>query len=228
MLVIGHRGAKGKGPRNTIEAMRYALSQGADGLEFDVRLTQDEVPVIIHDNRLLYTRGINRKVQSLTYAELRELTHNNPIPTLADVLDAFWGKTLLNIELKTTGSAAIVIGLLASRYIVNATDWEKCLIASFKVRELKAARRMAPHARLALLHGDNPYRFILYQRSLKFAALGFHRHYTSLICQGIAQRLGIFTYAYTVNQPKGARLLRDKQIDAVITDYPRRIITELK
>lgn len=228
MLVIGHRGAKGKGTRNTIEAMHHALAQGADGLEFDVRLTRDEVPVVVHDNRLLYTRGINRTVDNLSYEELRDITQQNPVPTLADVLDEFWDKTLLNIELKAKGSAAIVVGLLASRYIQDIQDWEKCLIASFKVRELKAARQMAPQARLALLHGDNPYRFILYQRSLKFAALGFHRHYTSLISQGIAERLGIFTYAYTVNQPKGAQLLRNKQFDAVITDYPRRIITGLK
>lgn len=228
MLVIGHRGAKGRGTRNTIESMRYALAQGADGIEFDVRLTRDDVPVVIHDNHLLYTRGINRRVHTLSYTELRALTHKNPVPTLADVLDAFWGNTFLNIELKSHGSAAVVIGLLASRYVTNITDWENCLVASFKIRELKTARSMAPYARLALLHGDNPYRFILYQRALKFAALGFHRHYTSLISQGIAQRLGIFTYAYTVNQPKGARLLRDKQIDAVITDYPRRIITGLQ
>lgn len=228
MLVIGHRGAKGKGTRNTIEAMHHALAQGADGLEFDVRLTRDEVPVIIHDNRLLFTRGINRTVDTLTYSELRAITQKNPVPTLADVLDEFWGKTFLNIELKAAGSAAIVISLLASRYILHVDDWEKCVIASFKVKELKTARSFAPQARLALLHGNNPYRFILYQRTLKFAALGFHRHYTSLISQGIAQRLGIFTYAYTVNRPKGARLLRERKIDAVISDYPRRIITGLK
>lgn len=52
MLVIGHRGAKGNGLTNTLDAMKYALTQGADGLEFDIRLTSDGVPVVIHDDTL--------------------------------------------------------------------------------------------------------------------------------------------------------------------------------
>lgn len=227
MLIIGHRGAKGSATANTMDAMRLAISEGADGLEFDVRLTKDEVPVIIHDNHLLLTRRINKSVKKLTYDELRELSQHDPIPTLAEILDEFWGATYLNIELKSPGSAASVVGLLASRYATDSQDWEKCIISSFKIKELKTARRLMPDARLALLHGDNPYRFILYQRSLRFAGLGFHRHYTSIICLGIARRLGIFTFAYTVNQPKGARFMRKKQFDAVVTDYPRRIIAAL-
>lgn len=228
MLVIGHRGAKGGATANTIDAMHLALSQGADGLEFDVRMTKDNVPVVIHDNSLRSTRGIKKSVKNLTYAELQLVSQHDPVPTLIEMLDEFWGKTYLNIEIKTSGSATSIIEILSSRYALHSQDWEKCLISSFKIKELKTARRLMPDARLALLHGDNPYRFILYQYTLRFAGLGFHRHYTSIICLGIARRLGIFTYAYTVNQPKGARFIRDKQIDAVITDYPRRIIAALE
>lgn len=228
MLVIGHRGAKGKGLVNTLDAMRYAIAQGADGLEFDVRLTRDGVPIIIHDDTLLLTRGINRSVRSLTLRELNDLSSDKPVPTLTEVLDEFWGKTYLNIELKSRGSGAAVVALLVSRYVTQQKDWQNCLLSSFWVRELRGARSLSPHAHLALLHNRNPFKFLMYQRSLRFAGLGFHRLYTSLLALAIARKLGIFTYAYTVNRPGGAQLLRDKQIDAVVTDYPRRIITALK
>lgn len=228
MLIWGHRGAKGEYAANTIDAMHDALRQGVDGLEFDVRLTRDCIPVVIHDNTLLLTRGINRSVSNLTHNELKKISKDIPIPTLQEVLDEFWGKTYLNIELKSTGSGEVVATLLGSRYTKSAKDWQNCLISSFKIKELRQVRHTAPHARLALLHNRTPFTFILYQRSLKFAGLGFHRHYTSLLALTIARKLGIFTYAYTVNKPGGAKLLRDKKIDAVVTDYPRRIIDALQ
>lgn len=228
MLVIGHRGAKGKGLGNTLEAMRYALAQGADGLEFDVRLTRDGVPVIIHDDTLLLTRGINRSVHTLTLRELNDLSSDKPVPTLTEVLDEFWGKTYLNIELKARGSGRAVVSLLVSRYITHDHDWRNCLISSFKTAELRAVRALAPHARLALLHGQNPFTFLMYQHRLRLAGLGFHRLHVSLLAVAIAKRLGIFTYAYTVNRPGGAQQLREKQLDAVVTDYPRRIIDALQ
>lgn len=227
MLVIGHRGAKGKGLTNTLDAMRYALEQGADGLEFDVRLTRDGVPVIIHDDTLLLTRGINRSVHTLSLQELNNLSSDQPVPTLTEVLDEFWGTTYLNIELKAKGSGRAVTSLLISRYVTSDQDWENCLISSFRIKELRIARQLAPHSRLALLHGQNPFTFLLYQHRLRFAGLGFHRFHTSLLALAIARRLGIFTYAYTVNRPGGAQQLADKQLDAVVTDYPRRIIDAL-
>lgn len=228
MLVIGHRGAKGNGLTNTLDAMRYAITEGADGLEFDIRLTNDGVPVVIHDDTLLLTRGINRSVRTLTLQELNNLSANNPVPTLKQVLDEFWGKSYLNIELKSRGSGQAVVALLASSYIRHEKDWQNCLISSFKIKELRDIRSNTSHAQLALLHNRNPFTFLIYQRSLRFAGLGFHRLYTSLLALAIARRLGIFTYAYTVNRPGGAQLLRDKKIDAVVTDYPRRIIDALK
>jgi len=228
MLVIGHRGAKGRGTVNTIEAMRYALEQGADGLEFDVRLTKDGVPIVIHDDRLLFTRGTMHSVHTSTYEELLSITTKDPIPTLTDVLDNFWGKTYLNIELKSHGSGETVATILEKNYITQESEWDNCLVSSFKIKELRSVRSHSIDARLALLHNHNPYTFLLYQRSLKFSGLGFHRLYVSLLSLAIAKRLGIFTYAYTVNRPGGAHLMHQKQIDAVITDYPRRIIDVLR
>lgn len=213
---------------NTVASMHYALEQGADGLEFDVRITSDGIPVVIHDSTLYATHKIRRSIHTMTLDELTKLTTRDPVPTLRQVLDVFWGTTYLNIELKSSGSGAAVLELLTTSYVQKESDWKHCFVSSFKVKELRAARNLAPHAPLALLHNRNPFAFLAYHYSIKFAAIGFHRLYVSEIAVFIARRLGLFTYAYTVNRPHGARLLRHKKLDAVVTDFPRRIIDGLR
>lgn len=223
MLIIGHRGAKGPAPENSINAMHHALSQQVDGIEFDVRITRDKAPIVVHDRTLRATHRINKRIHQVTLNELHALIPGHSIPTLIEVLDTFWGKTHLNIELKSKGSAEAVISLLSSRYITEDSDWQKCLISSFRASELKEARRLSPEAPLAMLHNENPFKFIFYHRTIQFNALGFHRHHINNFVMIIAKRLGIFTYAYTVNRPRAAKIARTQRFDAIISDYPARV-----
>ena len=73
MLIIAHRGASAEAPENTLAAFRRAIELGADGVEFDVRLAADGVPVVIHDATLKRTAGIDRRVADITSAELARL-----------------------------------------------------------------------------------------------------------------------------------------------------------
>jgi len=72
-LIIGHRGASAVAPENTMAAFREAIAAGCDGIEFDVRLTRDGVPVIIHDSTLRRTAGLAARVADLTWAELEQV-----------------------------------------------------------------------------------------------------------------------------------------------------------
>src|ERR1051325_6829839 len=71
-LIIGHRGASYVAPENTLGSFTRALADGADGIEFDVRLSRDQIPVVIHDETLKRTAGLNRDVCALTAAELHQ------------------------------------------------------------------------------------------------------------------------------------------------------------
>lgn len=223
MLIIGHRGAKGHAPENSIDAMHHAVAQNVDGIEFDVRITRDNAPVVLHDRTLRATHKVNKQIHKLSLTELNELIPGHSIPTLIDVLDTFWGKIHLNIELKSKGSANAVITLISTRYVAKEEDWKKCLISSFRAGELKEARRLSSLVQLAMLHNENPYKFIFYHRTVRFNALGFHRHHINNFVMIIARRLGIFTYAYTVNRPRAAKIARTQKFDAIITDYPTRV-----
>ena len=220
MLVIGHRGAAGLAPENTIEAIAAGVAAGADMVEFDIRLTKDDKLVVIHDARLLRTHGHRDSIANLTYEQLAELTKDKPVPLLSEVLEQFFGVTLLNIEVKSRGAGVKLVRLLKKDYIKRVSDWDSIIISSFMGYELVRVRRMAKRANLALLHSRNPFIFIAYHRFIKFTAVGFHRLYLNKFALEIAHKAGLFTYVYTVNRPGSMAHLAAQGIDGVVTNYP--------
>lgn len=226
MLIIGHRGAAGLAPENSLESLRLAFDAGADILEFDVRLTKDNVPVIIHDKTTARTHKTNQTIAKTTYKELKKHTKDLHIPTLDEVLDEFFGKVILNIEIKARGSAKTVLKTLKPR-IKRKSDWDHIIISSFHSGELVAARKASEHVNLGLLHSQNPFIFIAYHRRLDLTAVGFHRLYINTFALDIAKRAGIFTYAYTINRTATAFNFAQKGIDGIVTDRPDTILSAL-
>ena len=109
--IFAHRGASGYAPENTLEAFALAITQGADGIELDVQLTKDGIPVVIHDETIDRVTEKKGWVKDYTLKKLKELTvlkNKFPeysaakIPTLEEVLDAVKASGIqVNIELKT-------------------------------------------------------------------------------------------------------------------------------
>lgn len=215
MLIIGHRGAAGLAPENTIESLQAGLDAGADILEFDVRLTSDKVPILAHDAHLYGFR-----INATTYNTLKTA---GPVTTLVSVLDEFFGQVLLNLEYKPLGGVDIVYKLIAKKYIQQPEDWQNILFSSFHVRPLLRLRKLSEHTNLALLHSVNPFSFVTYQRKLQLAAVGWHRLHINRLAIEIAQKSDIFSYVYTVNRPKAAAILERRGIDGVVTDYPNKL-----
>lgn len=214
MLVIGHRGAAGIAPENTLEALRAGCDAGADMLEFDIRLTSDNIPVLSHDARLYSVR--------VSHTSLDDLRKHGTVTTLQEVLDTFWGSILLNIELKPLGDVGIVYDLV-KRYVKSDDDWDNIIVSSFHVRQLLALRRLSPQIRLALLHSISPFSFVTHGRHLQLSAVGWHRLHVNALAIEIAKRAGLFTYVYTVNRPQAAARLEQRGIDGVVTDYPGQL-----
>lgn len=226
MIIIGRRGAAGLAAENTLAACQAGLEAGADMIQVDVRLTKDKVPVLVHDASLKRTHGIDQTVASLSLSQLESLTADKPIPTLQAVLDQYLGKILLCIELRGRGSGRAVTELIDRHPRRPASKWDLILIASFKASELMIVRKAAPQANLALLHDNNPFAFIAYQRSLNLTAVGFHRLHTNQLAHKIAQKAGIFTYTYTINRPQAAYLMAKNGYDGIMTSYPDRITSQ--
>ena len=104
--IIGHRGARGLEPENTIRSFQKALELGVDYIECDVHLTKDGHIVLIHDHTLDRTTNETGDVNDYTFEEIRKLDagKGKKIPTLQELLDLVRGKVKIHIELKDTGA----------------------------------------------------------------------------------------------------------------------------
>ncbi len=180
-LVWGHRGARAYAPMNTLPSFECALKQGAEGIELDVQLSADGVPVIMHDFTVDGSTDGSGAVKGLTFAQLRRLdaaarfsasarpvdgsTLPNygrvTIPTLQEVLDfastARGGSFFVNIELKApycdTSGADTPDGLEeAVTAVIRDTKMEdRVIVSSFNPPSLRRFRALEPSIPLGYL-----------------------------------------------------------------------------
>lgn len=219
MLIIGHRGSRGTHPENSITGLREAIRAGADMVEFDVRLTSDGELVLYHDFHLYRTHRTPRIIRRMTLRELQRQTagSEHPVVTLTQALKTCDGRIMINIEIKDRGAGKKVIELIKHSF---PHLMKEIMISSFSTRELRSIRRISKRASLGLLLNLNPYAFLVYERQLHLSAVGFHRLHAPELAIETARRMDILTYAYTVNRPDAIAKLAEKDIDAIVTDYP--------
>lgn len=228
MLVIAHRGARGEKPENSIAALRAGIASGADMMEFDIRVTRDGVPILAHDYLMYRT---HHKIDLISRHTLQELTKKTAgseyqVVTLDAALRECLGKIILIIDMKEYRSVTPVITVL-KKFLKHKKDWDTIVFSSFNPLILRKIRTKVPQASLALLHHRNSLNFIAWQIPLRLTGVGFHRLHLSNFGLKVAQKLGLFTYVYTVNRLGAAIILDGKGYDGVVTDYPTQFIKEL-
>ncbi|MDA0978265.1 MAG: glycerophosphodiester phosphodiesterase family protein [Proteobacteria bacterium] len=135
-MCIGHRGARGYKPENTLPAFDFAIELGCDWLELDVHLVEGEL-VVIHDRELDRTTNGRGQVneQSLDYLRSLDAGDGAGIPLLSEVLDLVDQRCGVNVELKGPGTAAPACALL-DRYCQKGWSTEQFLVSAFNHREL--------------------------------------------------------------------------------------------
>lgn len=108
-LILAHRGLTSEHLENTLPAFVSAFSAGVDGVEFDVQMTKDGIPVVFHDRELKRLAHTHKPIDQCLKKELDNLSLSSPkyprvytIPTLLEVLEVFPAQSLVNVELKET------------------------------------------------------------------------------------------------------------------------------
>jgi glycerophosphoryl diester phosphodiesterase len=164
LWVLAHRGASQDCPENTFAAFDEALRQGADGIELDVQLSRDGVPVVFHDRTLSRAGGRGRRVADLDLPELLELEagrshgerfRGERIPTLEATLARYGPGTRLLIEMKARegrgGSAGHreLAGKVAA-LVARSGLADRVLLLCFDMDVLRYAKEAVPQARCAL------------------------------------------------------------------------------
>ena len=221
MLIIGHRGAKAETKPNTIQAVKHAIDSGVDMVEFDVMTTKDDIPVLHHGLRFS-AWGRKQLPEVLTYNLLKALRPNTA--RLDEVLDLCVGKVGLDIDIKTRKVDAIV-NTVKDHYN-QAGSIKDFFFSSHMVQPLKRIQKRWPEAHIAT-YSLNPFSWLVRKHRLKLFAVGFPKSQRILI-QPLAHRLGLKTYAYSINSHDLAKKYKDYGTWAIITNRPSRVIDVAK
>lgn len=138
--IFGHRGYPAKFAENSLEGFAYVLEHGIDGIEFDVHLTKDAVPVIMHDEKIDRTTNGQGRIYDYTLAELKEfkLANGQSIPTLAELLQLVGQKDVwLNLEFKTDQIQYPNIEQIVLEMVAQAKLAHPVIYSSFNLQTLK-------------------------------------------------------------------------------------------
>ncbi|HBB96556.1 MAG TPA: hypothetical protein DC054_14310 [Blastocatellia bacterium] len=252
-LIIGHRGASAVAPENTLASFARAFRDGADGIELDVRLARDGVPVVIHDATVPHTGLRKRRVARTPSEKLRQFDVGSwfnrayrrlarleytrqTIPTLDDVFRLLANQPsnelIVYVELKAGRArkkndelAAAVVELVARHQLQS-----RVVVISFNLPTVAKIKELDSSIRTGALFGPRQ-RALKSTRQIIAAAIAsganevllHHRIATKRIIDS-AHELRLETAVWTVDDPRWLARARSLQISAIITNHPAKML----
>jgi glycerophosphoryl diester phosphodiesterase len=245
-LIIGHRGASAIAPENTMVAFEQAMRDGADGIEFDVRLARDQVPVVIHDAGLRRTGLKAVDVASLSSHELGGINVGTwfnlrhpalsrdeymlaTIPTLAEVFERFRdSRARLYVEMKCDApNEGRPLAQAVAQLVRDYSIFESVVVESFTHQSIAEIKRLDSSLRTAALFEPKlarpfPSTRRLIERALEFNAdeIALHRTLAGRRITAEAARHGMRTVVWTVDNPSWKERARRYGVHAIITNNP--------
>ena len=225
-LKIGHRGAKGLEPENTLRSFSKAIDLGVDMIEFDVRLTKDKKVVVIHDDKLDRTTNGKGLVKEKSLKEIKKLYagKRERIPTLEETLDSVAKRVKVNIELKGEETAESVSKII-DEYLKNK-KWPLgyFFVSSFDYQELEDFKKFQPKVKLGIIAEDKKTDFLKSAKRLRVFSINLSME---LINKKLVKNLhgkGFKIFVWTVNKKSDIRKMEILKIDGIVSDYPDRFL----
>lgn len=225
-LKIGHRGAKGLEPENTLRSFSKAIDLGVDMIEFDVRLTKDKKVVVIHDDKLDRTTNGKGLVKEKDLKEIKKLSAGKKerIPTLEETLDSVAKRVKVNIELKGEKTAESVSKII-DKYLKNK-KWPLgyFFVSSFNYQELEDFKKFQPKVKLGIIAENKETDFLKAAKQLRAFSINLPME---LINKKLVKNLhgkGFKIFAWTVNKKSDIIEMKLLEIDGIISDYPNKFL----
>ncbi len=230
-LVVAHRGWSWRAPENTLAAYKLAIDAGADMAECDVMLSKDGVPVLMHDDTLKRTTGVDKPVSALTTAELVELDAGawkdkrfagEKVPTLRQALALTQGKLRFIIEIKERDAALPVLKVIRESGVAP----DDLIVFSFSREAVATIAKAEPLLPTSWLLDEVPtdeaalrevFRQALRART---SAIGLSYKKATAQVVRMAHERGFAVFTWTVNRESDMRRMIGLGVDAVITDRP--------
>ena len=247
LLIIGHRGASAVAPENTLTAFSRALEDGADGVEFDVRLSRDRVPVVIHDAALKRTANLDRLVEELDASELQRCDVSNwfksapakrkyagTVPTLAQVFELFQQtNALLCLEMKSEAANATKLVAAVVNEIHKSQMAKRVVVSSFDLNAVALVKKIDATISTSALFEPKLSRPVSTIRRLKMVDLAVeHRAdeialHHSLCSARVVQKatqFGLPVVVWTVDDVKWIKRGQRLGLKGLITNNPALMI----
>lgn len=225
MLKIGHRGAKGYEPENTLIAFEKAINLGVDGIELDVHLSSEKELIVIHDKTVDRTTNGKGEVNQLSLKELKTLKIKitEKIPTLTEVLDLVNQRCFINIELKGIGTAQPVLQLISHYTSEKNWDYNSFIISSFDWKMLEETHSLDSKIKIGVLTEESIDKALAFAK--KINAFSIHPDYELLSKENVIlmQQNGFEVYPWTVNSENAIQKIKSYNVNGIISDFPDRI-----
>lgn len=215
-LIIAHRGASAVAPENTIAAFQAAIDAGADGIEFDVRLARDGVPVVIHDETLYRTAGVRGRVTDMSLDQLKPFD----VPSVAQLFELFQSnKLVLHLEMKETRVAEECCRLV-EQYDLK----DRVVFSCFEHSVLQTIKNIDPSLKTAALF-QPPAAFIVRRaRAVGADGLALHHRLANPRLLEDATQAGLKVAVWTVDDPAWVKHAQAMGVHALITNNPSALI----
>ena len=249
-LIIAHRGASALAPENTLAAFRRAIEDGAEGIEFDVRLSKDGVPVVFHDADLKRIGGKDGLVRNFTVEELQTIDIGSwfnrikpekadarfsaeIISTLEQILEFLRGfEGLIYVELKCGEAEIERIAETVGEIIVASPLLPQIIVKSFQLETLPIVRRLCRQVKTAALFEPKIATFLRRENNFvemarRFDAdqLSVHFSLANRKLMSEADKLNMPVTIWTADNPLWARRAHNLGVGAIITNNPARLLT---
>ncbi len=225
--VMAHRGCSYNSPENTMMAFENAVDSLADYIELDVHETWDGEIVVMHDSSLKRTTGINKKIWSVTYNEIKDLNAGSyfgddpvyaecRIPTLREVMEYTKGKIKLNIEIKLSDNEPELVKKVVE--LIQEYEYiDDCYVTSMNYDALKEIKQLDGRIRtgyvLTMAYGN--FYNLDYCDAFSISATYVNKNMVDAI-----HNRGKKIFVWTVNSKSVAREMTSIGVDALITDNP--------
>ena len=219
MLKIGHRGAKGYKPENTLASFAKAIELNVDAIELDVHLSSDGEIMVIHDETLNRTTTKTGFVSDYSASELKKLG----IPTLEEVILLVNRRCVINIEIKEATATPKVLQLIEKS--VNEQHWKyiQFQISSFNWEALSMVSIINSKIAIGVLAEASIEKALAFAIQIK--AHSINPYYKLLNSENVnlIHSNGFKIYTWTVNTTEDLIFVKSLKVDGIISDFPDRI-----
>jgi glycerophosphoryl diester phosphodiesterase len=249
-LVVAHRGASALAPENTFAAFRKAMADGAEGIEFDVRLARDDV-VVFHDPTLARVGGRPDPIAQLTAAELNAVDvgswfnvrfpklarpefASETVPTLRQTLELLAGfNGIVYVELKARESEVKALSRRVCEIIAGSPVLPRLIIKSFRLDAIPEVKKRLPEVRTAALFAPKIMTILRKEKRLVAVAadigadmLSVHFSLATRKLTEKAARRGMPVTIWTADHPRWIKRARKLGLYAVITNDPAALLAQ--